>query len=505
MKLKKIAALLAVAGMSAPAFATNGMNMEGYGPIATGMGGAAMAFDHGTAGMMNNPATLGLMASGTSRLDIAVGGLHPDVNTKTAGQPTAGSDGDAYYMPAIGYVRKDGKLAWGAGMMAQGGMGTEYGKNSFLSSYDATFFGINPGGATGAENRSELGIGRLIFPLSYEVSDTLQVGGSVDYLWGGLDIQMVMSGAMFGRFATPGGSILGSASGSMVNALPNFIDATTGMPGAVCAGPAPACIQDINWAQFDFSEGSNKMKQELKTDGWAGNIGFVWKAAPNLSIGGVYHAKTSLKDMKGDGTMNMNVDMNVPAGGATGGPGYMTVGITGKLKVIDFQWPETYGIGIAYQANDRLLLAVDYKRINWADVMKNFRMSFTADAVQANPMAQQMVTAGATQMNVNLVQKWDDQNVFMIGGAYKYTDALTLRAGVNLANNPVPKKYMNPLFPATIEDTLTLGFGYAFDKVSSVDFSYTYAPEVSVTNTNWGVKTTHGQSNNWQAMYSHRF
>ncbi|MCX8017706.1 MAG: hypothetical protein N2690_07400, partial [Rhodocyclaceae bacterium] len=96
MKLKKIAALIAIAGLSAPAFATNGMNMEGYGPIATAMGGASYAYDNGSAGMINNPATIGLMKSGTSRLDIAIGGLHPDVNTSFMGM-NAPSGGDAYY------------------------------------------------------------------------------------------------------------------------------------------------------------------------------------------------------------------------------------------------------------------------------------------------------------------------------------------------------------------------------------------------------------------------
>ena len=482
MKLKKIAALLAIAGLSGSAFATNGMNMEGYGPVATAMGGTSFAYDNGTAGMINNPATLGFMASGTSRFDIAVGGLHPNVNSSMSGMK-AGSDGDAYYMPAVGYIRKDGKLAWGIGMMAQGGMGTEYGKNSFMSG--------NPGipsmmgtmrAPTGQENRSELGIGRVIFPLSYDISDNFKIGGSIDYLWGGLDLQMVMSGQMFGQMATPGATPLGSATGSMVTRLPAIMGAFG--------------ISDINWAQFDFSQGTNKMKQELTTNGWAGNIGFVWKASPVLSVGAVYHAKTHLDDMSGNGTIRMNAQM--------GGAG-MTVPITGKLKVVDFQWPETYGFGVAYQASDRLMLAADYKRISWADVMKDFKMSFAADAVQGSAAAQGMVSMGATAMNATLVQKWDDQNVFMFGGAYKYTDELTLRAGLSLANNPVPDKYMNPLFPATIEDTLTLGFGYAFNKAASFDFSYTYAPEVSATNNNTGVKTTHSQSNHWQAMYSHRF
>jgi long-chain fatty acid transport protein len=48
------------------------------------------------------------------------------------------------------------------------------------------------------------------------------------------------------------------------------------------------------------------------------------------------------------------------------------------------------------------------------------------------------------------------------------------------------------------------GVGYAMSNVSSVDFSFTYAPEVTATNSNTGVTTTHSQTN-WQLMYSQRF
>ncbi len=476
MKLKKIAVLLAIAGISTSAFATNGMNMEGYGPVATGMGGASYAYDNGTGGMINNPATLGLMKSGTSRFDIAVGGLHPDVTTKMNGMPNANSGGDAYYMPAMGYVRKDGKLAYGVGMMAQGGMGTEYGNTSFMSGY-LSMMGAQ--GASGQENRSELGIGRLIFPLAFDVSNEFKVGGSLDYLWGGLDLQMVMTGQQFGSMArmpgfaaSPSGVV--SPTSTMLGAFAGFM----AMPGF-----------DLQWAQFDFSEGTNKMKQRLKTDGWAGNIGFQWQATPKLSVGGVYHAKTRLGDMEGNGSIKMGTPMGV-------------IGVTGKLKVVNFQWPETYGLGLAYQVNEQWMLAADYKRIGWKNVMQNFNMSFVADSSQANPMAAGM---GGTTMDATLYQNWKDQNVFMIGASYKFNPALTLRAGLNLANNPVPDADMNPLFPATIKDHLALGFGYALSPAASVDFSYTYAPNVSATNNNMGVQTTHGQSNNWQFMYSHRF
>lgn len=484
MKIKKIAALLAIAGISTSAFATNGMNMEGYGPVATGMGGASYAYDNGTAGMINNPATLGLMKSGTARFDIAIGGLHPNVNSSMStpmGTFKAGSDGDAYYMPAAGYIRKTEKFTYGIGMMAQGGMGTEYGKSSFLSGSQSMMTGAM-GPSSGQENRSELGIGRLMFPLAFDVTDTFKIGGTIDYLWGGLDLQMSMTGAQFAQIMNGTSNM---ASMSPTSTLPLAMGPMMAMPGF-----------DVNWAQFDFSEGDNKMKQRLKTNGWAGNIGFLWQATPQLSIGGVYHAKTSLKDMSGKGAMKMGV----PAGMTPDGSGIMSV--AGTLKVVDFQWPETFGIGLAYQVNDQLMLAADYKRIGWADTMKNFKMSFVADSGAMNTA---MGMAGRS-IGLTMPQKWDDQNVVMIGGSYKYSDALTLRAGVNLADNPVPNKYVFYLFPATIKNHYTLGFGYKFNPASSIDFSYSYAPEVSTTNSfSTGIKTTHGQSNNWQFMYSHRF
>ena len=60
MQLNKLASMLAAIGMAVPGLAlvTNGMLMEGYGPIAAGMGGASMAYDNGTTAMANNPATL---------------------------------------------------------------------------------------------------------------------------------------------------------------------------------------------------------------------------------------------------------------------------------------------------------------------------------------------------------------------------------------------------------------------------------------------------------------
>ena len=152
------------------AWATNGMQMEGYGPAALGMGGAAAAYDNGTAAMMNNPATLQLAQPGT-RADIALGVLGPNVSSM--GEKSGGT---SYIMPAFGWVRTNEQYSYGIGVFGQGGMGTEYGAN-----------GMNAAG-TGQPVRSELAVGRVIFPVAYKLNSQVNLGATLDYSWASLEI-----------------------------------------------------------------------------------------------------------------------------------------------------------------------------------------------------------------------------------------------------------------------------------------------------------------------------
>lgn len=474
MKMKTLVGALAVAGLAAPglALATNGMNMEGYGPVATGMGGASYAYDNGTAAMMNNPATLGMMGDG-ARLDLAVGMLGPDVSAKMTGMPDANSGGDAYYMPAVGYVKKQGAISYGIGVFAQGGMGTEYSGNSLMSA------------GSGRVTRSEVGVGRALIPLTYTVNSNLTIGGSVDLVWAGMDLQMAMGGGQFmdmmpktmNPMATNAG---GTVSGSMVQAFGGMMQA--GMLNM--ANP-------VGWGYFDFSN-DNDFSGKAHATGYAGKLGVVYKVNPKFTVGATYHSKTNLSDLEASGaSVSFNVNM---ASGAN-----VTIPVVGKISVRDFQWPETYGFGVAFQATDALMIAADYKRIGWQNAMKDFRMTFTADAVQSGMAA----GFGGTQLNATMFQNWKDQDVFLLGAAYKVNPQLTLRGGINVANNPIPDSYLNALFPAIVKDHYSIGAGYAFNKVSSLDGSFTHAPEVT-QNSGSGVTSTHSQTS-WQLMYSHRF
>lgn len=381
MQRNKLAATLAAVGLVAPSLsmATNGMLMEGYGPIAAGMGGAAMAYDNGTAALANNPATLALMADG-SRLDVMLGFVGPDLETSMG---MGKSEADAFYMPAIGYVKKRGNLVYGAGIYGQGGMGTEYANGDM----------------------AQVGVGRVIFPLAYSVNPRFNIGGSVDVVWAGMDL-----------------------------------------------------VADLNadgTKDIDFKDNSD-FTGAAKGYSVAAKLGFTYRLNDALTVGGVYQTAANLPDLKDD-----------------------------DYKVTGFDMPAMLGLGLAWQASERLMLAADVKDVMWGSSMNT--VTIYQNGMVVAPFQ----------------QDWDDQIVLSLGLAYKFNDAFTGRVGYNHGKNPIPDAFVNYLWPAIMEDHYTAGFGYAFDKQSALNFGLSYVPEVSVT-ADSGMTIDHSQVN-WQLMYSHTF
>jgi long-chain fatty acid transport protein len=431
---RRALALAALCGAPLLAQATNGMQLEGYGPIATGMGGASMALDNGLAAATNNPATLSLAAEG-DRLDLAVGLLGPHVSS-SAGPMQANSSGTRYVMPAFGYGRRSGTLSYGLALFAQGGMGTDYSSDSFLAM------------GSGQPVRSELGVGRVIAPLAWQATPDLTLAGSLDYVWASLDMRMAASGAQLGGLVT-------GADGNLAMALPAL-------------GGAP-------WARIDFSNNS-KFSGAASSQGYAAKLGLLYQASPELRLGASYHSKTRLKDMRTTAT-----------GAGLSAPGFAD---SGRITVQDFQMPAELAVGAAWQANPGLLIAADLKHIQWSGVMDSFRLRYDSAGLGGS-------------VSFALPQHWKDQTVLEVGASQRLSAQWTARAGLNLANNPVPDESVNPLFPAIVRNHLTLGAGYQGSVASEINASLVYAPTVSV-NSPSGLVVSHRQLN-LQAMYSHRF
>lgn len=434
------------------AWATNGMLMEGYGPESLGLGGASQAVDNGTAAMANNPATLQLSAPG-ARFDLALGVLGPSVKTTVGNYPTAVSGGDRYVMPALGWVRNSGPYSYGVGVMGQGGMGTEYAADTALAM------------GTGSDVRSELAVGRVIFPVSMKVSPDFNIGASLDYAWMSLDMKMAATVPMLSQMVT-------GADGAFGMALAN--------PG----GP----LSQAQWARIDFSD-NNDFTGKAKARGWTGKLGLTYQLSPGLMLGASHHLKTSLPDMQTSAR-----GARISAGGYNPATGEAVTGLAdeGRITVRDFQMPASTAVGVAWQANPSLMLAMDVKRVGWASSMKQFAMTFTS----AGDMM-------AGSVDFAMPQNWKDQTVVSLGGAYRVNDALTLRAGFNHADNPIPDAYVNPLFPATVKTHYTLGLGYQLNPSLALQAALSHAPSVRV-NSGSGAAISHSQTN-YQLLLAYRY
>ncbi|MGV6815812.1 MAG: OmpP1/FadL family transporter [Thiotrichales bacterium] len=496
-KLHRYAATaLAIGGSltTANVFATNGMSMEAYGARSGGMGGAAMAFDAGNSAVMSNPATLSLIKDGSRRLGVGLTILGPDVTSTgpaAFGSPSTDSDGTAYYMPSASFMTRSGNYTYGIAMLAQGGMGTEYGKagpGDLFFAGQTAFGATDPDGLgtgvamlSGREVRSEVGFGRLMAPLAFKVNKQLSIAGQIDFVWATMDMQMDVDGATFAdmAFGSNPNVDYGSASGTMIDAF----------GGATQAG----MVTDVSWARFDWSDNSD-FSGDASGYGLAGKLGVHYVVDDKLSIGAAYHTKTAISDLE-----SSSATISFDGSGMAFGGG--AIDVTGKVDVIDFQWPATLGFGGAYKVNDQWMIAGDIRQLFWSDVMAEFKVKFTADAVQANPAA---AGFAGTDVTASFTQDWDDQTVISLGGQYKPTDKLALRAGANLASNPVPDQYLNALFPAITENHFTAGVGYAFSPASKVGFAVSVAPEVEQTNSQNNVTSTHSQTT-FRFNYVHEF
>lgn len=135
MKLTRVFAFMALAGMAGSAFATNGYFSHGYGMKAKGMAGAATTNTEDTFGGANNPAA---MAYAGNRIDLGVDLFSPTreasmTNWGGSGMTaTVESDSNYFLIPEFGYSRAvNNNLSLGVTVVGNGGMNTDYPTNLY--------------------------------------------------------------------------------------------------------------------------------------------------------------------------------------------------------------------------------------------------------------------------------------------------------------------------------------------------------------------------------------
>lgn len=117
--------------------------------------------------------------------------------------------------------------------------------------------------------------------------------------------------------------------------------------------------------------------------------------------------------------------------------------------------PQTIQVGFAYDISPSLEIVADYKWIDWSGI----------DQIGREPLQGGF--------------GWKDQNVIKAGLTWYATPKWTFRTGVSTAESPIDEEHVfaNALFPAVVEDHVSLGFSYAFDDKNEFHFNYMHAFE----------------------------
>jgi len=190
-------------------------------------------------------------------------------------------------------------------------------------------------------------------------------------------------------------------------------------------------------------------------------VGWWWRANQKLSFGAIYQTETKSKFDSGD--MNINFAAHPQLGRK----------VHYDATMDGFTFAAQAGAGMAYRPTPDWVLAFDVKRYFWDHAINTVTVKGTNPDVQGAP----------AEVVLPFVFNWKDQWVYALGADWRLTQALTLRAGYNYGENPVPSVTLTPLFPATTEQHLSVGAGWLRGN-TTWDFALERAFSKSVTNDN---------------------
>jgi len=174
---------------------------------------------------------------------------------------------------------------------------------------------------------------------------------------------------------------------------------------------------------------------EGKGSAWGLNAGALYKGE-NFSLGVNWRGGFDL-EFEGD----LEVDTsNIPA------PFLPFVPATGDVSTI-FSFPHIFGLGLAFNLTEKLMLTADVHYILWSSYDK-FEIIVDYSDPFPDPEPEEFP------------EDWEDSYVLRGGLQYAVNENFALRAGVLYDKTPQPIETMDPILPDANRWALTGGFGY---------------------------------------------
>jgi len=186
--------------------------------------------------------------------------------------------------------------------------------------------------------------------------------------------------------------------------------------------------------------------------GFGGSIGFQWNPSDMFGFAAAYTTKMSMSEF------DDYSDLFAENG--------------------DFDMPSTWQVGVAFRPNDTWTLMFDVQGIKYSDAASVSNGIEGLTGGNCRFVSVEYCLGG----NEGAGFGWDDMTVYKLGASWDYSDTWTWRAGFSTTDQPIPNSEMtfNILAPGVMEEHFTVGFTQKLATGNEVNFSFMYAPEVTV-------------------------
>jgi long-chain fatty acid transport protein len=178
-------------------------------------------------------------------------------------------------------------------------------------------------------------------------------------------------------------------------------------------------------------------RAETDGDGWGYNLGLLYRLNDSWQLGLAYRSEIEV-DFRGELRLSGIAAPLQPlfAGG---------VFRTAVSSATTF--PEIYSIGVAFRADESLVLAADFELARWS--------SFDQTRMR---IAQPVPEAGI--VDTTTVLDWADSSQIKVGAEYALDDAWRLRAGYAFVQGVVPERSLGPDNPDANQHLFCTGLGW---------------------------------------------
>ena len=202
----------------------------------------------------------------------------------------------------------------------------------------------------------------------------------------------------------------------------------------------------VNYAPFGGTEGLTT----IAGDGWGYgfNLGVMGQLTPATRVGVAYRSAIE-QDLEGNVTFD-----NRPAAGPAATL-FANSELTSKIRL-----PASLAISSVTELTPKWQLLTDATWTEWSTIQK---LDFQ----------RQNAPAGAAPLSVQDYE-WKNSWRFALGGIYKYSDTINLKAGIAYDITPVPDERRKVRLPDEDRITLAVGSQYKFDKATTFDVAFQY-------------------------------